>query len=287
MEIEPGQPFTIWRKLEDPNDSTTYYVQATVYDMRDNSTIQTVNLTDQTGRIFSKQIDAPNDSSGQGRWIAISTRVYTDSGYTTLSEIKKEESREYKVIARRVSLGGGGSGLTVKDVRAVFVKELEKLPEPEKIDLTTLENLIKAVGDKVDSKEVPTLDLSPVLEAIRGLSDDPNNPSILQAIKAIPKPDPVNFEPVLTAIEDVASKISGVDESSKKLSEFIDQLKTFVSDFADQIEKSNSTAVTELSKKAEAISNLTFTVKPSLPEGGSKSKQEKDPNLSRATNLLG
>lgn len=284
MELEPGQPFTIWRKLEDPNDSTTYYVKADVRDMRSNELIQSVNLTDQTGRIFSKQIDAPGDASSQGRWIAISTRVYTDSGYSTLSPIHKEESREYKIIRRLTSLGGGGSvSIDYKKIEKMFEDFKEELPEPQKISFSGLEKLIKEGFSKLEAKEMPTTDLSPVLEAIRGQDDEGG--SLLDAIKNIPAPEKPDFSPILSAIAEVKGSITGVDEASKKMSDLMDKLKEFITGFADNIQESVDTGVKTLGEKAEAISNLTFTVKPLLPTKTPKEKEEM-PHLGRAKNLL-
>lgn len=288
MEISPGSRFTIWRKLEDPSDSATYYVQATIYDMRTNAVIQTTNLTDQTGRIFSKDIDAPQDSSGQGRYIAISTRVYTDSGYTTLSAIHREESREYKVIQSRTSFGGGGVSVDYDKILKMVKKALEDLPKPDKvdIDLTPLQDSIQAVGEKVDAIDMPTLDLSPILGAIRGLKTDIEN-----AIKSIPKPDEVDLVPIMNKLsmldnlEKVMSSIDTIGQASEKLAKLSNDIKEFLINHTEEVDEKMARAFNEFTKKADAISNLNFTVKPSLPEV--KEPNVQDIGLSRAKNLLG
>ncbi len=287
MEIEPSLPFTIWRKLEDPSDSSTYYIQATLYNMRDNTVIQTVNLTDQGSRIFSKEISAPGDSSGQGRWISISTRVYTDSGFTSLSPIHKEESREYKVIRRIISLGGGGgSEVDYKKIGAILTEVVGKIPQPKEISLVPLEQAIQDVGDKVDSIHIPTTDLSPVLGAIRGLKNDLEN-----TIKSIPKPDKVDFSPVmqklalLDNLDKAISAINVIGQASSGLSKLSNDIRQFLIDHIDQMDTKFAKAFKEFSDKAEAISNLTFNVKPALPTPA-ETKPIQPPNLNRAGKLL-
>lgn len=288
MEIVPSLPFTIWRKLEDPSDSTTYYVKAEVRDMRSNDLLLTVRLTDQGNQIFSKEIDAPGDSSGQGRWIAISTKVYTDSGYTTLSPIHREESREYKVIRRLTSLGGGGSaGVDYDKIFKLFGQSIEKLPKPEKISLATLEDLIREVGNKVDGIEMPTTDLSPLLEAIREVKNDLQN-----SIKSIPKPEPINLSPVmeklsvLDRLDKVISAIEMIGKASENLSKLSNDIKEFLISHTDEIDKKLEKAFKEFTDKADAISNLTFSVQPSLSSGNGEQSETPSPHISRAKRLF-
>jgi hypothetical protein len=282
MEIVPSQPFTIWRKLEDPNDSTTYYVKADIRDMVSNTLIDSVNLTDRGSRIFSKQIDAPGDSSGQGRWIAISTRVYTDSGYTTLSAIHKEESREYKVITQRTSFGGGSSSATSIDyekikkmMKTILVEELKKLPKEEKISLVPVLNRIQNLTDLISAIDIPKTDLSSVIEAITEAESH-----LRTSINFIPKPVPVDLNPLMLEIQKIGSLIP---ESSSKLMDFLEVLRQFIAEHAETVQNEVSTAVQEIKQATADMSNVSFTV---IPSAQRQINSTPDLNRERARRLV-
>src|SRR5574337_612585 len=100
MQLEPREYFTIARGLEDYTDSTTYYVRAVIRNARTDALIDTVNLTDNGNRRFTKAWQVPADPSGLGFYIIVTTTVYTDSGYTTKAENYLERFEEHLVQNR-------------------------------------------------------------------------------------------------------------------------------------------------------------------------------------------
>src|SRR6185369_1823353 len=110
MQLEPQQFYTLARGLEDHTDSGTYYVQAVVRNARTDALIDTVNLTDNGNRRFTKPWLAPADPTGLGLDILITYTVYTDSGYTTKAENYGEKFDEHTVLRRmnpNLHSGGG------------------------------------------------------------------------------------------------------------------------------------------------------------------------------------
>lgn len=181
IQITPQEQFPIIRKLDNPNDAGTYYVRAVVRNSITGAIIQTVNLTDQGSGRFTSNITAPNDTSGTGLYIDITTRVYSDSAYTTPNEVYSDENAQY-VVAMRWGMqfggGGGGSDIDYKKVRAIFEEELSKYLK------LRLAKILKAINDgvisiKLDLKtladkepeETEVVDLSPVLIQLETLQN--------------------------------------------------------------------------------------------------------------------
>src|SRR3990167_6396837 len=99
LQLSPGEYFAIVRQLADPNDTGTYYVRAFVRNARTDTLLDTVNLTDRTGQRFSVEWQVPSSTS-DALYIAVTTRVYTDSAYTTLSTDYSQEMEVYLVEDR-------------------------------------------------------------------------------------------------------------------------------------------------------------------------------------------
>lgn len=132
IQLRPSEQFTIVRQLDDPFDTTTYYVRAVVRNLSDDSVLETINLTDNGSQRFSKAWSVVSDNTGDGRWISITTTVYTNSGYTTKSESYREQAETYLVQERfnpfkHRNLLGGGADVDYKRIRKIFEEELKKL----------------------------------------------------------------------------------------------------------------------------------------------------------------
>ncbi len=178
MLLKPREYFPISRQLHDPFDSSTYYVQAVIRNENSNETIDTVNLTSEGNQLFVKRYQLPPDVSGEGFWISIRTRVYTDSGYTTLSENHEQILNTYLVIDRMRFTGGGGSGGGTE----VDYKKIEKILTKHAEDL---------------KKAFPKFDTAPLLDAIQGIKPTDLKP-VLAAIHDLPKP--VDLTPLATEL---------------------------------------------------------------------------------------
>ena len=132
MQLNPGETFAIVRQLADPNDAGTYYVRATIRNARTDTLLATKDLTDRGGQRFSVEYQVPSSTS-DALYIAISTRVYTDSGYTTLSTDYGQEIQTYLVETRSKHFGGGGSVLKVdyEKIRGMIRESIDTLKFPE------------------------------------------------------------------------------------------------------------------------------------------------------------
>ena len=216
LQLTPGEQYPIVRVLKDHTDTSTNYVRAVVKNAATNATIESINLTDQGNRIFSKVWDVPVDSTGK-LFIVIITTVYTDSGYATKNQNYFEEATEYLLEQRWThSFGGGGGGVGVdyKKIReivreivgGVFSARIRELPAPE---INVIENVVdfrpyvseilRRVGDMVDEVRPEPVDLSQLSKQITLL---------FREIRGIERPKDVNLSPVIRRIEAVAEGIA-------------------------------------------------------------------------------
>ena len=185
MQLAPGEMFAIVRQIADPNDAGTYYVRATIRNARTDALLDTKDLTDRGGQRFSVEYQVPSKSS-DAIYIAISTRVYTDSGYTTLSDVYGQEIETYLVEMRQQNLGGGGSGVSYEKIREIVMDVVKEIEFPEQ---TQAPDLRPAIAQEVD-RAVSAI--GEVHSAVRGIKVSP------QVTVSAPK---VDVRPILDAIE--------------------------------------------------------------------------------------
>ena len=219
LQINPGEYMAIVRQLADPNDTGTYYVQAKVRNARTDALLDTVNLTDRGGQRFSLEYLAPSLSS-DALYISISTRVYTDSGYTTLSDAYGQEIETYLVDMRSKHLGGGGGGISADYFRKILREILAEVIKPvEPVDLKPLMAAIKAAG-----KREPALTLAEIESIVLKHKIVPqrvDHSAVLKAIESIVIPEhvPTDLAPVLDAIANIPEQVP------TDLSPVIDEIK--------------------------------------------------------------
>ncbi len=135
LQLEPRENYTIVRKLDDPNDSDTYYVRAFIRNSKTDALLDTVDLTDKGEGRFTGNWQVVADTVGLGIYIDITTRVYTDSGYTVINEKYADRQDQYLVLARYNPVFGNGSGggrdIDYKKVRKIVQEEIAKIPPVE------------------------------------------------------------------------------------------------------------------------------------------------------------
>ena len=182
MQLSPGERFAVVRQLDNPNDGGTYYVRAYIRDALTDALIETINLTDRGGQRFSNEWSVYSKRSG-GFYIAIATLVFTDSGYTTYSDVYGQEIETYLVEQRVVHGGGGGGpGISYKEIRRIVQEVLDglKLPEMPKIGPILAKEVDRAVraaeaaeravsGIEVAPRitvTAPKVSLEPLIEAV-------------------------------------------------------------------------------------------------------------------------
>ena len=187
IQLRPTEVFTIVRQIDDPLDTATYYVQAKVRNAQNDDLLETVNLTDKGDQRFRGDYEVPVDGSGLGFYITITTRTYTDSGYTSESERYGVEEREYLVQERyNHNIGGGhaGSGvnpnagvdISYKKIKEIIEEELKKLifPEQKEVDLLPIIKSIDGIKTELMMLKIPDLkdiDFKDVIDSINTAKD--------------------------------------------------------------------------------------------------------------------
>ena len=281
IHITPQGTFPIVRQLYDPADTTTYYVRAVIRDSVKGTTLETVDLVDKTGQRFVYKYPAPSDPSGLGRYIDITTTVYSDSGYTTRTDVYADENETY-LIKSEQNLGGGGGGETVSypEIRKIFKQELAKLdiPEPAKQDnlrpvLNTMEtrlrNVIIQSVPKIPEQVKPNLDV--VVSEIRASLDDVVNTLLIAVDNKEVTPE-TDLTPVMEMIQ--ALPIEQLALATQQTGEMLNTLR----DVVETQEEMDS-----LRTAAETFTNSV--TKKKLPE--KKEVEQVNPNQLRAQRLLG
>ncbi len=211
IQLDPQETFVICRQLDDPTDTNKYYVRAYIRNAKTDELLDTIDLTDQGDQRFRGEYQVPADVSGEGFYITITTKVYTDSGYTNESPNYAREENQYLVQKRYNPIlgSGGGGGVDYKKLRRIVrevvreetapiaqknidfnpvVKEIErtkkeirkiKIPKLEKFDYAKIEKKVEretaGIIDKIKKIKIPEpekLDLSEVIAAVNTLSFD-------------------------------------------------------------------------------------------------------------------
>lgn len=245
-QISPQETFPIVYVLSDPNDTGTYYVRSVLRNSATGAVINIantafVNLTNQGNRRFTKNISAPNDPGGQGLWIDITTTVYTDSGYTTKSDVYAEQNDRFLVQVRwntGLGVGGGGysnanegaSSIDYKKIKELMIEVVKENPvEIDAVDLdpvlnnfgslheriTKLQNLITAI----DIPQPQKLDLSLVLRGLEGIKTmmkPVDIKPILDAIDALEFPETPDLIPHVNKIHSALKEVRDLSEEGRK-----------------------------------------------------------------------
>lgn len=192
--LQPQKQFAIVRKLSDPSDTSTYYVRAVVRNSINEVTIATYDLVDQGGQRFKKVVSTPADVSGTGLQIDITTKVYSDSGYTVQDTSYSDEINDYLVMqVWNPAFGHGGSGGGAD----IDYKKIKKIVE-----------------DVLDEKEAFTKDdLNPLKTNIQHLARLVEH----YGNKEIEKPEIIELEPLTRAISAIAASVSTLTEKLEKI----------------------------------------------------------------------
>lgn len=163
-QLSPYENFLIVKQLEDAADANVYYVRVVIKDA-DGTTLDTVNLTDNGSQFFSKlwRVVADKTINGSGRFITMTTSVYTDSGYTTLSTLYATTAETFLIQRRldaNVALGGGGGVIDYREVAKIVADEIKKIPKtefpkqelPKATDFAPIiKEITKTINDKIDN----------------------------------------------------------------------------------------------------------------------------------------
>lgn len=221
--ISPSEPIDIVRTLKDPSDTSTYYVQALIRRSTDGSTITTIKLAFQATRFYSTRWLS---FATPGTQFIITTKVFTDSGYTTQSLNYEEESQGYKIqfipTAYPFVGGGGGSGggekIDYGKIRTI-VEEIETEHEKEEKEIlpfnyapifSGFELLAVKFKNALDSieRKIPVFKETDLSKVHQGID------KVYKAITAIPPQKNIDFTEVMDTL---SSLHDSLEEAKEKI----------------------------------------------------------------------
>lgn len=252
MQLKPHEKFAVVRQLADPFDTGTYYVQAKIRNAETDELIDTLNLTDQGNQRFKKNWVVPADPSGEGFYIDIETIVYTDSGYSTVSQNYFRENNVYLVQERNVPpFGGGGADVDYKKLKSIVSEEVNSIKRPkiqfkggrEAEDIRrSLNRRFLAIEKEIKDIDIPEpekVDLSGILLELQGIK---------RSIGSLPKPDRFDYGFIdQKALEITSSVEESIKESEGSLKEDLATLSSSVLD-----------AIREFTRKVVQRAQFTF-----------------------------
>ena len=181
IQLDPGEIFAITRQLDDPNDTNTNYVQVFIRDARTDSLIDTIQLTDKGNQRFRGTWEVEQDTSGLGTYITITSKVYTDSGYTTLHSTYAILEEEYLIQSR-------------------YNREKHYAGRPPGPSETDYERIKKIVIDNKPTFEQHKVSLEPLAKSIASVNKGIYE--LNKAIKSIKIPEykETDFNPVILKV---------------------------------------------------------------------------------------
>lgn len=304
MIIQPQEYFVVARELADPNDTGTYYVRATIRNARTQALLGTLDLTDQGDQLFTKEWQAPADPSGLGFYIIVRTRVYTNSGYTSLSADYGQELSTYLIDDRfRIHGGGGGGDVDYKKIRKIFREVLDAFPFP-KVNLEPIMDLLKPLKDfqtiMISFAKTGELKLGRIFERLLGhnvilkqLKDrrfpeikETDFSPVLKAIKDKKEPTDTDLSPVMREIGFLRGDVNA--DAVKKLTDTAGNLQKLLTsdEFKKQIERLPELA--ESAKKIESgVKDLLYATTTSKGSGEKKEAElEQKPDYREQASMM-
>ena len=242
-----------WQK-QNLHDTATYYVQAVIRNVRTNTILDTVNLTDLgSSARFSGQWIVPQDGSGFGAEISIVKTIYEDSGYTQVSGIYGAWEDRYTIfdIAQRGSgNGGGGEGIDYAFLKALFEKvidqKLEALPKPKELDLSEVTLEIDGIKQGLFEK-LKSLFLfqSKTEKALNSIITKNDIKDLLEDVKR------ENKNQIAQLSKSTDQKIGAIKEEI--VDDIIDAMPTVVSNASKQLTKEFFDKSVALDKKIDGV----------------------------------
>lgn len=236
LQLRPTETFVITAQIPDPNDSNTYYIRAYVRNAKTDELLTTVNLTDQGEQRFRGTWEVPADPSGEGFYVTITKKVFTDAPYITESPRYGRDEQLYLIQERYnpfLAGGGGGSDINYKTIRKIIKEEIEnKIP---KIDLDPIIKAIQETQKRIETIEFPVIDLSPLIELTKL-----NSKEIINKIGAIRIPEN-DLTPLIRTLDKSLEELNSFKESSDK------KTRGAISDIKIALEK----AITDIQKRVE------------------------------------
>jgi len=236
LQINPESKLPIVRQLDNPSDNTGYFVRAVVRNSLTQVILKTTDLTDAgNGRFEGSYLVPPAD----GTYFDITTKVYSDAGYTTQDTIYADENVQYLGAIRwslqYMNYGGGGSDIDYKKIRKIVEEEVGKI--------TTL-----------TSDEVAVI-VSNASGKIRKAIEDTHkavSDIVIPEVK-IPEQKEVDFTDVENKIQEAIALIEMLKSETEELDDKSEGILTAITGISDQQETNTSEI---LGRQGEAIELL-------------------------------
>lgn len=204
--IQPREYFPISRVIADPSDATVYFVKAIVRNARTGATIDSLKLISMGGGIWALSWQVPADTSGQGLFISITTIVYTDAGYSSLSDMYGQEQDTFLIydrmkwvaaMAQQISAISSGADIDYKKIGRIVTDALTKAVDPLKKALLDIAQDV----DGIETAEAVEVDLGPVLAALE---------SLVEATKPIKALKNTDLTDLIKIVTDARDRIAGL-----------------------------------------------------------------------------
>lgn len=289
MQIEPQNTIPLIYQITDPSDSTIYYIRAVVYDSLTREVLSTQNLVSRGSGLWTSTALAPADSTGLGRHIHVIIKVYTDSGYTTLSDNYNQQIDKYLVkTSNRFGGGsGGGSGQDIdynkigKLVETIIANKIATI-KSEPIDLSNITSTLNKIIESIDAIKIPEptkpLDLSSIIEGLKDLKS-----TITQKIddKEIPQPFDysklfdgidIDLKGLALRIQDINDLVTNIKQSIGVPEKVMNELKTL-----RELSTSFVKSINDKSNKLQEISSA-------FSESDSPEKDDADEEKAKVIN---
>ena len=261
----PGTSDQITWSIQNLQDTTTYYVRAVIRDVRTETILKTLNLTDLGNGRFSGVWNVPQDGSGFGREIEIEKTVYEDSGYTVPSGTYGrwlDRALIFNLANRLPSTGGYGghtNQVDYKEIARIIKKEVETAMMP-------------MIDSENKEKETP-IDLSPVLQSLKMISSGLSG--LATRISAMEVKDDnthEEFDSIINDVMRIKDDIKSTIESSN--SDLRAEFETKISEITSiikEIEKKDRTDLAQVEKKMEKqIASILKRFEAIIEDGGKK-----------------
>lgn len=201
MQVSPQEKLCVAALISNPGDTGTYFVQAVLRDTLVNKILGSVKLTQDPNntRRFFGYIEAPSNNTPTGRYINVTTSIYTDNAYSVYS-LNYEEVVENYIVAQRWSMalagGAGGADLYAPDYRKIITAVLKDTIEPVfgRINKAISASQKYGKGEKVTQSEQ----------------------RIIDALRATQRPQKADKEvaALKTAIENLVAKVEAAGTTS-------------------------------------------------------------------------
>ena len=277
-QVSPGENFDVFYFIRNHTDSTTYYIQTKIYDVRTGEELAIVPLSQSAtnSRLFIATTQAPPDPVGYGRNIVAIATVYTDSGYTTKSE-NYEEQEAYYLVKALLPMFGGGAGVDYRVVRDIIQEELDKavaalkpkdIEFPDGPDMSFVERLfgaIDALQQEVDRIPKEAANLEPLKGQLSALSGQ---------LSSRPQFERTDLTSLAELAQNALTELKAVGSDGKVgNAQLIQAFESALQKFKIEFEASIEAKIEETIQSQEITLPLQMTVRNSK----NKQKEEADP----------